>query len=612
MQPTASPAARPAAPSVVLVVAVLYAAAECFRQLALQSPPGVPGDTGVSFWTVLALAICAVVGPALLVGIALRGRPQAADRVAVAGAAWLLASAVIWRGLDRAGVLVEPSAPGPLFFLLPGLVVALVAGWLAGPVLRRWPLRLRGPVRVLGGVVLVALVGLGVGLRTRVDRSGGPAEGPNFLLVTIDTLRRDALGAYGGPATALDSLGAVAHLAWSVSSWTQPAMASLFSGVIPTGHGSDAQHGPDPAVQWWPEALGRAQSAAFVTNPYLRRRFGFNRGFGTFDHGEERPWLEPVARTVLAEWCSAILNARAGSDRADTVVHRAQKWLRGTDPDRPWFLWVHLLDPHLPYTLRGEQGATAPAVTPDWVRPLAGQYEGRGFADLRGVRAGESVTTDAERVALRRLYQSGVDYAAWWTRALIATATAVSADRELKWLVTSDHGEEFFEEGGFEHGHQLNAAVLAIPMLSSGLGPESRNLRLTDVGPWVLDALHCGAGFVPRTGTQLLDEDAALFPLALGAIPGALACDPPPLIAEGLLYGPPQTLVVQADGSRWLRAGGASVPELVDQCSADAAVCDHALWEQLDFWRDRRTRSPLDMGVDADLRRQLRALGYTH
>jgi hypothetical protein len=608
---------RMAAPTLALVASLVYATAEILRQLVVPSPPGVPGDSGGSLLSLLALALLACTGPALLVA-QFSGRWRgSAEFLSLTAGAWIFGTAGLWRALDRAGLLLDDAAWGPAGFFAPGLGLALLAAAAGLPVARRWPARFRVPRRIVLALLLLSLGQLGRGLRSPGMPEAEPLGGPNLLLVTIDTVRRDGLSSYGGSSpTALDSLGATVHEAWAVSSWTQPSMASLFSGTVPTGHGSDRTHGPDPAVAWWTEsiAITGAQTAAIVTNPYLRRRFGFDRGFAHFDHVEERPWLEPVARTILAEWVQAWMNRRPGASRADTVVGRAVDWLEDADPERPWFLWVHLLDPHLPYELRGVAGRVATPSPPDWIAPLTGRFEDGGLRGIGAIRDGEVLVGDDERRALHQLYQTEVDFSAWWTRELIRAAGEQSPDRELVWVVTSDHGEEFFEEGGFEHGHSLGDPVLRVPLLSSGLGAEARVVRLIDLGPWIVSTVwpESAAEFEPARGSQLLETDHLLQPYALAQMPAVADCDRPSMLAEGLLYGPSRTLFVSHDGRRTERQDETgNLRELSgcrDESSRESGV--GAPWRELDLWRERRTISPLRLEVDDDLRRQLRTLGY--
>ena len=608
---------RAAAPTLALLAGLIYAIAEAMRQMAVPSPPGVPGDSGGSLFSLLALGILACAGPAAFVTLLLSRWRRSTEFLALAAGAWIFGAAGLWRAMDRAGLLLEEGAWGPSAFLAPGLGLALLAAAGGLPVALRWPTRLRLPRRIILAVLLLSLGRLGQDLRSPELPEGAAFDGPNLLLVTIDTVRRDGLSSYGGSSpTALDSLDATVHEGWAVSSWTQPSMASLFSGTIPTGHGSDREHGPDPAVAWWTESIAvmGMQTGAIVTNPYLRRRFGFDRGFAYYDHVEERPWLEPVARTILAEWTQAWINASPGGSRADTVVRRARRWLERADPQRPWFLWVHMLDPHLPYELREAGGGVAPSHPPDWISPLTGHFEHGGLRGIGPIREGELLTTDKERQALHRLYQTEVDFAAWWTRELIRTAKNRSGGRELVWVVTSDHGEEFFEEGGFEHGHSLGDPVLRVPLLTSGLGEQSRVARLIDLGPWILSAMgpESTAGFDPVPGTQLLETDQTLFPYALANLPVASDCDRPLMLAEGMLYGPPRTLIVTGDGRRLERQDETGVVRERPACVVDSVLvsADGAPWRTLDLWRERRTVSPMRLEVDDDLRRQLRALGY--
>jgi arylsulfatase A-like enzyme len=610
-----APGSRPVAPLLALLAGLAYALAEILRHQAVPSPPGVPGDSGGSFLAVTALAVLVCAGPAVLVSLFVRRSSLAGEWLALTAGASLVASAGFWRALDRSGWLLEHPGWTPAVFLAVGPVLGAIAAAAVLPLVSRWPGRWHLPAWVPGLIVVGAGVVFVSGLRVPPAPTGTPGDQPNLLLVTIDTLRRDGLGSYGATSpTSLDSLGATAHEGWSVASWTQPSMASLFSGAVPTGHGSDTRHAPDPAVAWWTEVVAAqgSRTAAIVTNPYLRRRFGFARGFGHFDHAEERPHLEPVARTVLAEWLQAWLNQRPDSDRADRIVGRALRWLDSTSPEQPWFLWVHLLDPHLPYTLRGPGGEERPASDPGWLEPLGPVMGESGFESLHEIRHGSLILDADQRSALRQLYQTEVDYSAWWAAGLVRRALEVSGTRELLWVVTSDHGEEFFDEGGFEHGHSLGDAVLRVPLLASGLGEAPKAFRLHDLGPAILDRLGSSAAFDPSRGTQLLETDGLLGSYALARPPEFAACDRPPMLAEGMLYGPERTRVYLPDGRAFERDDETGETRPLARCEDAVGIAVEFDWRALELWRERRTLSPVGIEVDDDLRRQLRALGYVN
>jgi hypothetical protein len=238
--------------------------------------------------------------------------------------------------------------------------------------------------------------------------------------------------------------------------------------------------------------------------------------------------------------------------------------------------------------------------------------EAKGFAALHEIRDGSLVPDEQQQGALRRLYQTEVDYAAWWSARLIRRAQEVSAGRDLVWVVTSDHGEEFFEEGGFEHGHSLGDPVLRVPVLTSGLGEDPRDLRLIDLGPAILRALGSTTDFDPSRGTQLLPSDAALRPWVLAAVPDQAGCDRPPLLAEGLLYGAPRTRVFLPDGRAYERLDESGEIQALPRCEEALGIAVEFDWRALDLWRERRTLSPVGLELDDELRRQLRALGYVN
>ncbi|MGH9464474.1 MAG: sulfatase-like hydrolase/transferase, partial [Thermoanaerobaculia bacterium] len=176
-----------------------------------------------------------------------------------------------------------------------------------------------------------------------------PAEArpPDVLLITVDTLRPDALGWVSGRAGTpnLDRLategfrfaGAVAP-----APLTLPSHITLMSGLAPPRHGvrnNGEQLAQGPRLL--PEALGAAgyATAAFVSGFPLSRPFGLDRGFSHYDDtltAGEGAWLErPAAETTAA----------------------ALAWL--DEAARPWFLWIHYYEPHTPYAAHPEGGGVA-------------------------------------------------------------------------------------------------------------------------------------------------------------------------------------------------------------------------------------------------------------
>jgi arylsulfatase A-like enzyme/Flp pilus assembly protein TadD len=247
---------------------------------------------------------------------------------------------------------------------------------------------------------------------------------PSLLLITLDTTRADAIGAYGGAAAAvtpnLDALAAAGvryARAVAPSPLTLPSHASLLTGLDPLehsvrGNGTAALPAGIPTLA---AALGERgyATAAFVASRVLDRRFGLDRGFATYD--------------------DAMLAERTGEygypERpADAVTDAAIAWLSDRPREEPFFLWAHYYDPHAPY-----------APPPE----LEGTSE-------RASYLGEVAFVDR---------QVGRLLAAAGQRAPALLVAAVG-----------DHGEALGEHGERGHGIFLYGATIQVPMIVAGSG----------------------------------------------------------------------------------------------------------------------------------------------
>jgi choline-sulfatase len=244
---------------------------------------------------------------------------------------------------------------------------------------------------------------------------------PDLVVLTIDTLRADHVGAYGSSSGATPNLDAFAkesvlfETAITAAPLTLPAHTALFSGVLPFRNGvrvngTDVVADTVPLVAAELKALGW-DTAAFVSSLVLRQPAGLSRGFTTYDDRfSANEGKNP--RDQVPE--------RPG----DETVARALSWLseRKTSKDRPpFFLWVHLYDPHTPYEPPADLAARFPK------SPYDGEI---AFAD---VSAGRLLA------------------------ALDPARTAV--------VVAGDHGESLGEHGEATHGVFLYDATLRVPLL---------------------------------------------------------------------------------------------------------------------------------------------------
>ncbi len=339
-------------------------------------------------------------------------------------------------------------------------------------------------------------VALAVALMAGLGCERAQPSVPRVVLVVVDTLRRDSLGCYGhegDPTPAIDALardGTRFERAISSSGWTLPAMASLLTSTWPTVHRALGQRTRlTPISEDVPsgvEALQRAglrtlavANAAFVS-PYL----GLARGFDVFDH------RHAFNREIR---------------RADASLRRALE-LIDQEPASPFFLMVHLFDPHLDYDPPSELARAFAGAPREPAPPLSGRAcralarEGRppdprDVAYVRGLYDAEVASVDR---ALARFWS---ELAA---RGLYDDAFVV---------LTSDHGEEFWEHGGFEHGHTLHDELVRVPLivkLPKGLPHVpvvSAQVRVLDLLPTLFDlyGFEPPASFVGESLLPLLD-----------------------------------------------------------------------------------------------------------
>ncbi len=305
--------------------------------------------------------------------------------------------------------------------------------------------------------------------RVLAPRTAAPATSgarPNVLVISIDTLRADHLGFHGyARATSpnLDALvarGTVFERAISTSPWTLPAYGTLFTGLEPARHragisarreaafgtgraetGGDYQALAD-GVTTLAGAFSSAgwETKAFVSNPFLDPASSIDRGFDSFVQ---------------------YLN------RAQAGVELASRWIEARG-DAPWFLFLHLMDPHTPYTPPAPYDTrfskTSLRAAPGHPHSLETLRASPPSADLQALLVdsydGEIAYTDAQiGVLLEDLRRRG---------ALENTIV----------VVHSDHGEEFWEHGGFEHGHSLFDETLHVPLafVAPGLVAEGRRI----------------------------------------------------------------------------------------------------------------------------------------
>ncbi len=311
---------------------------------------------------------------------------------------------------------------------------------------------LRSPRRAQLWILLAA------SLMASACRSSSPP--PSIVLAVMDTTRADAVSAYGavsGTTPTFDALASSSVLyenAYANANWTVPSHATMFTGLLPHQHGLVSGN---ETMSSSPTLAERLQQAGYETvgmseNPWLAMKNGINRGFDTF---------------LLSN---------------GNLVGMVEKWARERKSDRPFLLFLNVMDAHEPYEVRdvnpflpaGVDAATARAVkqTPaEYVCATAGRES--DLAIVRGLYLGDVQAADAKLAGLLRAVQA-----------------LPGADKRLI-IVTSDHGEYLGEHWRVGHVIGVNEPVLHVPLLVHGLpGVAPARIRthvqLADLLPSIL------------------------------------------------------------------------------------------------------------------------------
>lgn len=306
---------------------------------------------------------------------------------------------------------------------------------------------------------------------------------PNVVIYLVDTLRADRLGCYGYPRPVsphLDNFAKGATLfetAIAQAPWTRPSVASVLTGMNPLEHGVRTLEARLPdAAETLPERLRAAgyRTAAFSTNWHVGTEAGLAQGFDDFDFSPREPDSDSAA-----------------------VNRRVLAWLDRYQSSEPFFLYIHTLDPHSPYTpppdlrQRFAAGARPQAGTIEGLRRIYRAKGGRRYALVREV----APLYDAEVAANDRSFG-----------ALLSALKERGLFEESLIVFVSDHGEALGEHHDFGHSRSLYAEQLDVPLVvklpSQTRGERSSRLaQHVDLLPTVLAA----AGLPPPSGLRGAD-----------------------------------------------------------------------------------------------------------
>ncbi|MFH0981563.1 MAG: sulfatase [Planctomycetota bacterium] len=369
-----------------------------------------------------------------------------------------------------------------------------------------------------GRIAAVLLVGMGIG---SCNRSAPPSsdQRPNILLIVVDTLRADKLGCHGSALGLTPHLDVVARestrfeRAFAHAPWTLPSFASMLTSTYPAQHGAGIRNGEytklGPTARTLAECFREADYAtgAVVNVDFLTAPFGLDQGYAEDDYDA---YGQPDNTQMR---------------KATVTTDVALRWLR-KHRTRPFFMLVHYFDPHLVYDPPAE--FRRKFARPEDRENLAWSWGTR--ADLLALRTGKA-TLDLP--AIRRaeaLYNGEVAYADAEVGRLLTELDRLGLTDSTILVITADHGEEFLDHGGFEHGHTLYDELLHVPLMLRYPRRLPVKTVSTTVGQIDLAPTLCELARVPLEPTFV---GRSLLPLIDGSEP-----EDHPVLAQSNFWGP--------------------------------------------------------------------------
>ncbi|HEX5132160.1 MAG TPA: sulfatase [Candidatus Krumholzibacteria bacterium] len=463
-----------------------------------------------------------------------------------------------------------------------------------------------------------AVGGFAISHNTSLDligSRGGPHPVRRVILLTVDTLRRDAVSSFGSTTVSTPNIDRIAadgcsfHNVFSSSSWTLPAFASMMTGFTTRGHGVVMSTAalPDTLTTLAESFRARGYTThALVANAMLAPHRGFAQGF-------RRYYLpaQPISPVCLGEVFARRLRSEPLAEATATrdITDAAIAWTTA-HRDRDFFLWVHYLDPHLPYS-----------PPPERVDKM-NVHDEMGFTlDLNSAtRPSMDIFGDPERrVWARSLYDGEVRYVDVEIGRFLDALHATGIYDDALIVFAVDHGEEFWDHDGFEHGHTLYNELVGVPVIIKA--PRSHGARVVNDPVAIYDIMP--------TVLELCDLPPVATPRARSLVPD-LSGDrrgeaTRPIFASGTLFRSNFESVV-FDGWKYIRSATTGREELFrladdpqERASlarerpdivkhARALLDEHA--RSTEAFRAARGISNREIKLDPEEIERLRALGY--
>ena len=438
--------------------------------------------------------LCAFGGAGLGLALALSGRllqrAAVAEPLAYARIAALIASfggfaigafrirrdvfheMIKWKSVDGLLVVLGSAVSAVALYLLLTALIRVVTSHGPG----KLALRALGPPAMLAALLGGAFLTAGkpstapLGDLSGLDKEPAPAQARDVLYIIVDTLRADHLPAYGYDKLKTPHLddfaqdAIVFEEAFANASWTRPSFASLMTGRYPSSHQTTRKSDSlSDDIETLAESLQTAGYTTFglVTNFNVAAFFNFHQGFDHYTFLEPNFVLganDTAAKLLVMQFVRQRMEGlgwvEPGSAYQDAeVVNAALLDFYDREVKGPRYAFVGYMDPHDPY----------------YPHP----YDGTGYS-----RAANKNPKPEEAPALRKLYDGEIEFWDHHFGQLIAALKERGLYDDMTIVITSDHGEEFMDHGGYWHGTTLYDEQVHVPLLVKLPGGQRAGQRI--------------------------------------------------------------------------------------------------------------------------------------
>ncbi|MFT7487212.1 MAG: arylsulfatase A-like enzyme [Candidatus Paceibacteria bacterium] len=286
-------------------------------------------------------------------------------------------------------------------------------------------------------------------------------EAPSIVLIVQDTLRADRCSTYGYERVTTPALSKLAERgimfseAHSAASWTWPSTASILTGMLPDSHGvtDDSSCYLVSKNETLAEVLQQRgyTTGAFACNPLISEEKNFNQGFEYFSQTGHKFIKTPQIIEPIEEWLTQNGHMR-------------------------FFLYLHLVDPHMPHVPSAEDEKRLANAVPDGFgteQEVHKRYKGKA---LKGGGLDESGKLQpAEFPAghieyMSSMYDASVATGDQYLAEIMRILEELGLDENTVVAFTSDHGEAWMEHGGLTHGQSIHRELVAVPLVMAGPG----------------------------------------------------------------------------------------------------------------------------------------------